>query len=465
MTAMHVDRPNSIAARDLKHILHPLTDLAQHRADGPLVIARGKGIFAYDESGKDYIEGFGAAACLALGYGDEELIEAATRQMRELSYSPGIAARAIPVVVELAEKIKSLAKLGNSRVFFTASGSEANETHIKLLWSYNNAIGRPRKKKIIARRGAYHGATLGSGSLCGNPIFHAEFDLPLPQILHVDMPDYWRSAEPGEREADYSRRLIARIEELIVREGPETIAAMIIEPVMQAAGCLTPPKGYIQGLETLLSRHDIRLIVDEVICGFGRTGNVFGSHTFDIHPRAITIGKQLSSAYAPIAGLTVAEDIYEAMAERSAQTGLFPHGFTYGGHPVSCAVALKALEIYERRGVYDHVREVGPHLRKGLDKLADRHPRLGRVHGAGLLLGIDLVAEKATGKVFPPAAKVGAYLNERAQHHGLLTRVSNDRVPFVPPMVITTAEIDEMLRRFELAMNDLDHWARRFEAT
>lgn len=456
---------NSIGARDVQYVLHPLTNLSEHIRLGPLVIAGGKGIFAFDDAGKDYIEGFAAAGCLALGYGEESLIEAADRQMRELAYSPGIASRTTRPVVELAEKIKSLVGIEASKIFFTCSGSEANDTQIKLQWAYNNALGRPKKKKILSHRLSYHGATIAAGSLTGIPAYHLGFDMPIPQVLHADTPDFGRAAEPGESETEFVSRITAHLEDRIIREGPDTIAAMIVEPVMQAAGVVLPPKGYMEGLAAILQRHDIKLIVDEVICGFGRTGALFGTETYSIATDTMSLGKQLSAGYAPIAAVTVEQCTYDALLELNDKAGgIFGHGFTYGGHPVSAAIALRALEIYEERGIYEHVREIAPYFIRKLTELAERHPLLGQVRGVGLIASVDIVRDKEQALRFDPGQRVGPVCMSKCEGHGLLMRVSNDRALFCPPLIISESEIDEMFLRFERGMGDLLQWARQQEA-
>ena len=341
--------------RDVEVLLHPATNLAAHREHGPLVLDRGEGIFVYDTQGKRYIEGLAGLWCTSLGYGNKELIAAASEQMARLSFTHLFGSKSHEPAIELAEKLKEIVPSPTSKIFFTSSGSEANDSQIKLAWYYNNARGKPEKKKIIGRMRGYHGVTVGASSLTGLPIYHADFDVPLPGFVHTDCPHYYGNAEPGETEAEFATRMAGNLEALIEREGPETIAAFIAEPVQGAGGVILPPETYFEKVQAVLRKHDIAMIADEVICGFGRTGNMFGSQTFGIEPDSITMAKAITSAYMPLGAVTVSEPVFEAMVSESQKLGLFAHGFTYSGHPVACAVAVKTLEIYERINIVDHV--------------------------------------------------------------------------------------------------------------
>jgi 4-aminobutyrate--pyruvate transaminase len=330
-------------ARDVEALLHPTTNLHAHRASGPLVLERAKGIYVYDTSGKRYIEGLAGLWCTALGYGNDELVEVAREQMSKLSFTHLFGGRSHEPAIELAEKIKQLAPCATSKVFFTASGSETNDSQIKLAWYYNNARGKPQKKKIISRMRGYHGVTVASASLTGLPVFHADFDLPIKGILHTDCPHHYRNAEPGESEEAFASRMVANLEALIEREGADTIAAFIAEPVMGAGGVIVPPRTYFEKVSALLARHDIAFIADEVICGFGRTGNWWGSQTFGASPTTVSMAKAVTSAYFPLGALTVPENVYQVMVDESRKLGVFAHGFTYSGHPVGSAIAVKAI--------------------------------------------------------------------------------------------------------------------------
>ncbi|OJU30745.1 MAG: aspartate aminotransferase family protein, partial [Alphaproteobacteria bacterium 64-6] len=370
----------NFAARDVETLLHPATNLATHRTTGPMLLERAEGIHVWDAAGKEYIEGLAGLWCTGLGYGNTELVDAAAEQMRKLSFTHLFGGRSHEPAIQLAEKIKEIAPCPTSKVFFTSSGSEANDSQIKLQWYYNNAIGRPNKKKIISRLRAYHGVTIGSGSLTGIPIFHADFDLPIPGILHTDTPHYWRFARDGESEEEFASRLAGKLEALIEREGPDTIAAFIAEPVMGAGGVILSPKTYFEKVQALLRHYDIAFIADEVICGFARTGNMFGSQTFGMTPDTVSMAKAITSAYMPLGAVTVPEHVYQAMVDESKKLGMFAHGFTYSGHPVASAVAVKTLEIYERIDIVGHVQKVAPTFLKRLKEF-DGHPLVGETRG------------------------------------------------------------------------------------
>jgi 4-aminobutyrate---pyruvate transaminase len=447
-------------ARDVEALLHPTTNLAAHRVAGPLVLDRAEGIYVYDTSGKRYIEGLAGLWCTGLGYGNAELIEAAHEQMSKLSFSHLFGGRSHEPAIALAEKIKEIAPCPTSKVFFTSSGSEANDTQIKLAWYYNNAVGRPQKKKIIGRVRGYHGTTIASASLTGLPIFHADFDLPMARVLHAECPHHWRNAEPGEGEEDYATRLAVNLDALIQREDPATVAAFIAEPVMGAGGVIVPPKTYFEKIQTVLDKYDIAFIADEVICGFGRTGNMWGSETFNIRPTTVTMAKAITSAYMPLGAITVSEGMYQGMLEESKRLGVFAHGFTYSGHPVAAAVALKALEIYERIDIVGHVRKVAPVFQRRLQTLAD-HPLVGEARGVGLIGGLELVRDKPTRQSFDGKLALGAKVVGFAQDEGLICRaVGGDTVGLCPPLVITAEEITDMFDRLTKALDRAHAWAK-----
>ncbi len=433
--------------RDVGSLVHPYTELAGFRDTGPTIITRGEGIRVFDNQGRGYIEGMAGLWCTALGYGNAELIETAREQLSRLSFAHLFGGKSHGPAVELAEKLKAIAPAPTSKVFFTGSGSEANDTQVKLAWYYNNARGLPAKKKIISRIKAYHGVTLGAASLTGLPNNHADFDLPLPRFLHADCPHHYRGAEPGESEADFAARLAANLDALIRREGPDTIAAFIAEPVMGAGGVIVPPQGYFDRVQDVLGQYDILFIVDEVITGFGRLGHRFSCEAFNLRPDTITIAKAITSAYAPLGAVTVGEPVYQAMLDESRKIGAFAHGFTYGGHPLAAAIGLKALEIYERDDIVGKVRALIPRFQARLKALQD-HPLVGEARGMGLMGGVELVADKPTKRPFPPKLFVGTRASALVQDEGLITRTIGDTLAVCPPLIITEAEIDEMFDRF-----------------
>ncbi|MEL0108128.1 MAG: aspartate aminotransferase family protein [Rhodospirillaceae bacterium] len=448
---------NSAASRDIAYHLHPYTHLKQHEEDGSLIIARGEGVRVFDIDGNAYIEGMAGLWCTALGFSEERLIEAAQRQMKTLPFYHSFNSKASDVIGALAQEIIDLAPVPMSKVFFANSGSEAIDTAIKLVWYYNNALDRPEKKKIIAREKAYHGVTVASASLTGLPNNHRDFDLPIAGVLHTDCPHHYRYAQDGESEEEFSTRLANNLEGLIEKEGPETIAAFFAEPVMGAGGVIIPPKSYFEKIQPILKKHDILFVVDEVICGFGRTGNWWGSQTYNLKPDMITMAKALTSGYVPMSALMVNEKIYDAMKQESEKIGLFAHGFTYGSHPLAAAVGLEALTIYKERNIIDHVRFVAPTLQDGLRKFAD-HPLVGEVRGVGLVGAVEIVANKETKAPFEPSHGVLPHLIAGAQKNGLIVRMIADTVAFSPPLVITEAEIGEILAAFGKTLDETVDW-------
>ncbi|HEX4105201.1 MAG TPA: aminotransferase [Rhizomicrobium sp.] len=454
--------PHSNAqARDLNAIFHPYTNLKLLEETGPLILERGQGVRVYDTAGRDYIEAMSGLWCTSLGWGENELAETAAEQMRKLSYGHVCAGKSHDPAVALAEKLKEISPFPVGKVFYGCSGSEANDTQIRFTWYAANAAGQPKKKKIIARKLAYHGITVAASSLTGIPTNHTSFDSPLGFALHTDTPHYYRGAEPGESEKDYSQRLAANLNELIEREDPDTIAAMIVEPVMGAGGAMVPPEGYFDAITKVLTRHNVRLISDEVITGFGRTGEWFGCAKYGFEPDSMSLAKALSSAYLPISAVLLSPEWTELIDRESKRIGVLGHGFTYGGHPVTAAVALKTIEIYERRDIVGHVRTVSQLFLKRLQALED-HPLVGEAKGVGLIAGIELVADKKTKARFPADRHVAAMAMRVAEREGLIMRaVPTDRIALCPPLVINEDEINDLFDRLTRALDVTADWAKR----
>ena len=448
----------NLATRDVETLIHPYTQLAAFRETGPLVLERGEGVWVYDTDGRPYLEGMAGLWCTSLGYSNAELVEAAREQMMKLPFTHLFSGRSHDPAIELAEKLKEIAPVPVSKIFFTSSGSEANDTQVKLVWYMNNALGRPQKKKIIARLRGYHGVTIASASLTGLPANHVGFDLPIKNILHTSCPHHYRFAQAGESEADYSARLAAELEEMILREGPDTVAGFIAEPVMGAGGAIIPPENYFPAIQAVLDRYDVLLIADEVICGFGRLGTRFGSQALAMRPDTISVAKAITSAYMPLGAVMIPEGMYQAMLDESRKIGTFGHGFTYSGHPASCAVALKTLEIYERDRIVEGVKAKAPRFEGRLAALRD-HPLVGESRGLGLIGGIEIVADKATKRQFDPKLGVAAKTVSFAQAEGLIVRsLYGDRMALCPPLIITEAEIDEMFDRLTRALDRTADW-------
>ena len=446
---------SALAQSDKQYSLHPYTPLKANRENGPFVISRGDGVYVHDDSGKRYLEGMAGLWCTSLGFSEQRLIDAATQQMQALPYSHLFAHRSTPPAIELAEKLVQMAPDGIERAFFTNSGSEAVDTAIKFAWYYHEARGKPTKKTMIARHRAYHGVTIAAGRLTGLPYAHDGFGLPAIRVEHLTTPHAYREAKPGENDDTFATRLADELEATIQRLGADTIAAFIAEPVMGAGGVLLPPEGYFARVQAVLKRHDILFIADEVICGFARTGNWWGSDTYGIQPDIVTSAKQLSSAYLPIGATLVSGDVYDALEEQSTRLGTFGTGFTYGGHPVAAAVALETLNIYQSDGILEHVKTNSPHFLERVQALQN-HPLVGQARGVGLIGAIELVADKEQKTPFPAEHKIAAAVAAAAKEHGVIVRpVPGDTVAFCPPLIIEEEEIDELFDAVTEALNDV----------
>jgi len=439
-------------------LVYPMTNFASLRGgDRPLRIVHGKGARVTDAEGREYIEAMAGLWCTGLGWGNEELVDAAAKQMRELSYYHGFGGRQVPVSEELAVKLIDLApkRLRGGRVFFGLSGSDANDSQIKMLWHYNHVLGRPHKRKLISRLKGYHGVSVASGSLTGLPHIHADMGLPLEFVpRHVSCPSYYRGAAPGEREEEFVARLAAELDAAITQEDPETVAAFIAEPLQGAGGVYLPPAGYFDAIRKVLDCHGIPMVGDEVITGFGRTGHFWGCEAFGQEPDYISCSKQLTSGYLPLSAAMIPGPVYDTLEDAARRNpGVFGHGYTYSGHPVACAVALKVLEIIERDRVVQTVHErLGPLFQRRLRALAD-HPLVGEARGIGLVGAIELVADKASKASYPPSRGVSARLARFGIEHGLIVRaLPGDIVALCPPLVVTESDIDEIFDRLSRAL-------------
>jgi 4-aminobutyrate--pyruvate transaminase len=447
-------------ARDMASLLHPFTNLTLLRETGPTVIERGQGVFVYGADGKDYLEAMSGLWCTALGWGENELADVAAQQMRKLSFGHIFGGKSHEPGIALAEKLKEIAPFPVGKVFFANSGSEANDSQIKFMWYAANARGETKRKKIIARNRAYHGVTLASASLTGLDAFHKSFDLPFDFTVRAECPHYYRGGRDGESEEQYSQRLAQELEAQILREGPDTIAAMFVEAVMGAGGAMVPPRGYFEAVTAVLDKYGIKLVDDEVICGFGRTGNAFGCQTMNYQPDSMTVAKALSSAYVPISAVMLSPELVDIIEDEATRIGGLWHAFTYSAHPVAAAVALKTLEIYERRDTFGHVRRIAPVFLQRLRALAD-HPLVGEANGVGLIGAIEMVADKKTKKNFEPSKLVGAMCGRFCEQEGIIVRpLLGDRIALCPPLVISEAEIGELFDRFERGLNKTLDWAR-----
>jgi 4-aminobutyrate--pyruvate transaminase len=453
---------NSAAARDVANVLHPYTDLKTHLEIGPIIVSHGKGVRIWDDAGKEYIEGVAGLWCASLGFDNDRLVQAAITQMRKLPFYHAFAAKSHEPMIDLAEMLIARAPVPMSKVFFANSGSEANDSAIKMVWYMNNALGRPNKKKIIGRLKGYHGITIGSASLTGLPVNHRSFDLPLPGFVHTVTPHHYHGANPGESEEDFATRLASDLEQLILKEGPDNVAAMWAEPIMGAGGVIIPPKGYFPKIQAVLRKYDVLLVADEVICGFWRTGNYWGSQTLDIQPDILVCAKALSASYLPISAVLVNQRVFDALAKESNEIGTFGHGFTYSGHPVPAAVAIETLKIYDEMNMGAHIGQVGPYLQSELRRRFGDHSLVGEIRGTGLIAAVELVADKESHGNFDPREKIGARLMKLCEQNGVILRsVANDSLCFSPPLVISAAEIDEMLNRVSTSLDELTVQLRR----
>lgn len=446
--------PNSLAARDIASVVHMQTNLRKHQQEGPLVIRRGNGCRIVDESGREYIEAVAGLWCASLGFDSERLAKVAYAQMRDLGYYHLYRHRSNEPAIELAERLLKIAPVPMARVLFQCSGSEANETAIKLAWYYWDAVGQPQRTKIIGRHMAYHGNTCAAVSLSGKPDMHAGFGLPLAPFRHTEFPHYYRRHDEGESEEQFSDRMAAALDALIQAEGPDTIAAFFAEPVMGAGGGITPPRGYFDRIQAVLRKYDILFVADEVICGFGRTGEMWGSQTYGIKPDMMTSAKALSAAMQPISAVLINERIHDAMLAQSDRFGNFAHGFTYAGHPVAAAVALEVQKIYEEIDIVGRARRLGPVLQQRIGALAE-HPLVGDVRGVGLIVGMELMRDGRKRIPFDGALGVGNRVGAAANRHDLIVRIVGDRVVLSPPLVIDEGDIAEIGTRLTRALDDV----------
>lgn len=447
-----MSKDNSLSMMDKNNLFHPITNLKLHAQDEEiLILDRGEGIYVYDTNGKKYLEGLAGLWCTSLGYGVKELADAASEQMAKLGYASLFTSKSHEPAIRLSEKLIEMSPYKKGKVFFGNSGSDANDTQLKIYTYYNNALGNSSKKKIISRIKGYHGVTVASASMTGLPAQHKLFDLPADGFFHTDTPHFYRGGLENETEQEYVNRLASNLDALINKEGPENIAAMIAEPLMGAGGVIIPPKGYFPAIQSILDKYSIALIDDEVVCAFGRTGNIWGSETFEMKPSSITIAKALSSGYLPISAVIVPDDIYEPVKEASGDIGIFGHGYTYSGHPVACAVAIKTLEIYERDNIFEHAASLGDHFQNRVNKL-NAFDSVGEARGVGLICGIELVSNKTSKAGFNPMGSAGRVVAKVCQDEGLIVRAIGDVIAMCPPLIITKNQIDEMFDIFELAL-------------
>ena len=457
---------NSPSSRDIAFHMHPYTNPAQLEATGPHIIARGDGVFVHDDSGNRFYEGMSGLWCTSLGFSEPELVNAAIAQFNKLPFYHSFAGKTVDPAIELAEILIANAPSAGgsshmSKVFFAASGSEANDTAMKMVWYYNAALGRPEKRKIISRKKGYHGVTMAAASMTALAYAQDGFGLPLDFVKHTAAPDYYNEAKNGESEEEFSNRCALELEELILTEGPDTVAALFAEPVMGAGGVIIPPAGYFQKIRSVLEKYDVLLVSDEVICGFGRTGNMWGAQTMDVRPDILTCAKALSSAYLPISAVMISDKIYAPLAEQAEKLGIFGHGYTYSAHPVCAAVALRAQKLMQERDVIGHVRSIMPTFAGHVASM-DRYDFIGNVRSIGLIGAMEFAACKNNHKKFDKSHKIAAQAVALIQKHGVILRaLPGDIIGFCPPLIISKVELDDMFKRIHDAMLEVAELAAK----
>ena len=440
---------DQLAKWDRENFMHPSTHLAQFaRGEAPQrIVTTAEGCHITDRDGNRLLDGFAGLYCVNVGYGRKEIIEAIADQARELAYFHAYAGHGTEASITLSKMVMDRAPDHMARVYFGLGGSDANDTNVKLIWYYNNILGRPEKKKIISRWRAYHGSGLISGSLTGLPLFHAKFDLPLGGIVHTEAPYFYRRPDASMSEADFTAHLIADLEATIAREGADTIAAFIAEPMLGTGGIVPPPAGYWEGVQAVLKKHDILLIADEVVTGFGRLGSMFGSGHYGLKPDIMTIAKGLTSAYAPLSGSIIGQDVWKVLERGTDENGLFGHGWTYSAHPIGAAAGVANLKLIDDLGLVENAGTVGAYLNQVMAEAVGNHPNVGEVRGEGMLCAVELVGDRETRAGFDAApgattAQVVAAMGRR----GVIARVmpGGDIIGFAPPLCLSRAEADTL---------------------
>jgi L-2,4-diaminobutyrate transaminase len=442
---------------DREFSFHPFTNLREHETSGPLTVVTGRGTTLTDAHGREFLDAMGGLWCVNIGYGNVEMAETMRAQAEKLAYYHTFASMGNEPSARLAQRLATMAPGAMSKVFFGNSGSDANDTQVKLVWYFNNVLGRPEKKKIISRSRGYHGVTVMSASLCGLPGMHRGFDLPLPMVRHVRAPHRLWEREPGQSDEEFVATLARELEQLILAEGPETVAAFIAEPIQAAGGVIVPPATYFPAIQEVLRRHDVLLIADEVVCGFGRTGAMFGCEAFGIEPDLITVAKGLTSAYIPLSACIVSEKVWDVLSRGSDTYGVFQHGYTYSAHPLAAAVAMTNLDIIERDGLVNQAKARGDYLGEQLRAAFNDHPLVAEVRGYGLLAAVEFVAAKEPPVAFEPLGSVSAAVVKRSRELGVISRAlpSADSISFSPPFVVTELEIDRIVAATRQALDEV----------
>jgi L-2,4-diaminobutyrate transaminase len=445
----------SLAEGDRRSMMHPFSSLAEQALAEPRILESAQGIYVSDARGKQYIDGGSGLWCVNVGYGRPEIAEVMATQSRKLSYGLCFAGHSSEPLIRLARRLLEIAPRNMVKVLFNNSGSEANEAQVKMVRAYNNILGRPKKKKMISRWGGYHGASIAAGSLTGAEVVHRNFDLPMPGVLHTDSPDYFRRKRVESSPEDFIREAADALEQLIQAAGPETVAAFIAEPIMGSCGIIIPPTGYFEAIHAVLRRHDVLLISDEVITGFGRTGQWFAGPQLGMQPDLMTCAKGMTSGYFPMSACLVSDRLWDVLISEAGPNTVFGHGFTTAGHPVGAAVALKNLEIIEGESLATNAAQVGGYLLGQLQSRLGHHPLVGDVRGYGMLCGVELDADKATHRPFENAAAVGSMLSRLCWDEGLMVRGAHGKAMacLAPPLILTRPQADEIVNRLGQALD------------
>lgn len=444
--------PNDLSLEELdrRTVFHPSTHLKNH-ADGtagsPRIIDHADRIHITDTRGNRSLDAFAGLYCTNVGYNRQEITDAISAQAQKLAFYHSYVGHSHEPVIRLSERVIRMAPKGMSRIYYGSSGSDANETQAKIVWYYNNILGRPEKKKIIARQRGYHGSSVTSGSMTGLPLFHNAFDLPIPQIRHTTTPHWYRHHQPGESETEFSQRCADELEQLILAEGPETVAAFIAEPVLGTGGIIPPPAGYWELIQPVLRKYDILLIADEVVTGFGRIGTGFGSDFYGIEPDLMTVAKGITSGYLPLSGAIVGDKVWQVLEQGSEQMGPIGHGYTYSAHPLCAAAAIANLDIIENEELTANARDTGAYFQERLRAEFGEHPLVGEARGVGLLGALEFMADREDRIPFDAGLKVGARVATACGERGLIARAlpHGDILGFAPPLVITREDVDTIV--------------------
>ena len=444
---------------DRENFFHPSTHLAKHaRGDMPTrVISGAKGVYIEDRDGKKLLDAFAGLYCVNVGYGRTEIADAISAQAHELAYYHSYVGHGTEASITLAKMVMDRAPANMSKVYFGLGGSDANETNVKLLWYYNNILGRPKKKKIISRWRGYHGSGLVTGSLTGLELVQKKFELPLDPVIHTEAPYYFRRDDLDMSETDFTAHCVQMLEELIAREGAENIAGFIGEPVLGTGGIVPPPEGYWPAIQAVLKKHDILLISDEVVTGFGRTGSMMGSTHYGMEPDIITIAKGLTSAYAPLSGSIVSDKVWKVLEDGTDEFGPIGHGWTYSAHPIGAAAGVANLKLIDDLNLIENNTVMGDYLRAGFQERLGDHPNVGDIRGVGMLAAIEFVEQKDGRKFFDPSATVGAAVSTALASKGVIGRAmpQGDILGFAPPFCLTKDEADIVITNTELAVRDV----------